>query len=241
LDHLSFHCFPDLADVYQNYWGECYSRSIFSSIEYLQQEIWRNLCRYGVKQGLFPKPMFKAYVSPNFTSYLTRSLNCDQIPSHLVVSSDPQRRINLYLRYQIISVRQTLQYFEINGEEQLESFASIFGMMSIFDIRVWMPQKEFERGIRVLDAVNCMSKVELFIGQSHVKCKMHCFKHLVGEPTENGLLSNQIQPSLPPPQMNITVETCCMAALAIGSKFDQNGSLYEVVTSDSTNVICVCK
>jgi hypothetical protein len=86
-----------------------------------------------------------------------------------------------------------------------------------------------------------MSKVELFIGQSHVKCKMHCFKHLVGEPTENGLLSNQIQPSLPPPQMNITVETCCMAALAIGSKFDQNGSLYEVVTSDSTNVICVCK
>jgi hypothetical protein len=91
LDHLSFHCFPDLADAYRNYWGECYSRSIFSSIEYLRQEIWRNLCRYGEKQGLFLKPMFKAYVSPNFTSYLTRLLNCDQIPSHLVVSSVPQR------------------------------------------------------------------------------------------------------------------------------------------------------
>jgi hypothetical protein len=131
-------------------------------------------------------------------------------------------------------VRQT--YLKIDGEEQLKSFASIFRMMSIFGIRVRMPWKEFERDIIVLDAVNCMSKVELFIGQSHVKCKLHCFKHLVGEPTENGLLSHQIQPSL-----HITVENQSMAALAIGSKFDHNGSLYEVVTSDSTNVICVCK
>jgi hypothetical protein len=209
--------------------------------EYLRQEIWGNLCHFGEKQGLFPKPMFQAYVSPNFTSYLTRLLNSDLIPSHLVVSSDPQHCINLYLRYQIISVRQTFQYFEIDGEEQLKSFASIFGMMSIFGIHVRMPWKEFERGIRVLDAVNCTSKVELFIGQSHVKCKLHCFKHLVGEPNENGLLSYHIQPSLPPPQMNITVETQSMAALAIGSKFDHNGSLHEVGTSDLTNVICVCK
>jgi hypothetical protein len=89
LDHSSFHCFPDLVDACQNYWGECYRRSIFSSIEYLWQEMWRNLCHYGEMQGLFPKPMFKAYVSPNFTSSPTRLLHCNQIPSHLVVSSDP--------------------------------------------------------------------------------------------------------------------------------------------------------
>ncbi len=58
----------------------------FSSIEYLHQEIWRNLCHYGEKQGLFPKPIFKAYVSLNFTSYLTRLVNCDQIPLHLVLT-----------------------------------------------------------------------------------------------------------------------------------------------------------
>jgi hypothetical protein len=132
-------------------------------------------------------------------------------------------------------VRQTLQYFEIDGEEQVKSFASMFGMMSIFGIHVRMPWKEFKKGIRVLDAVNCMSNVEFFIGQLHVKCKLNCFKHLVGDPTENGLLSYKIQPSLPPPQMNSTVETRTLAALAIGSKFDHNGSLYEVVTSDSTN------
>jgi hypothetical protein len=66
LDHSSFHCFPDLVDAYQNYWGECNSRSIFSSIEYLRQEIWYNLCRYSEKQGLLPKPMVKAYVSSKF-------------------------------------------------------------------------------------------------------------------------------------------------------------------------------
>jgi hypothetical protein len=74
-----------------------------------------------------------------------------------------------------------------------------------------------------------------------VKCKLHCFKHLVVEPTNNGLLLYQIQTSLPPPQMNSTVETQSMAALAIGCKFDHNGSLYKVLTSDSTNVFCVCK
>jgi hypothetical protein len=37
LDHSSLQCFPDLVDVYQNYWGECYSRSVFSSIGYLRQ------------------------------------------------------------------------------------------------------------------------------------------------------------------------------------------------------------
>ncbi len=134
-----------------------------------------------------------------------------------------------------------MQYFEINGEEQLKSTASIFGMMSILGIRVRMPQIEFEKGISLSDAVNCMSKVELFIGQSHVTCKLHGFKHLVGELTENGLWLYQIQPSLPPPQMNITVETLSMAALAIGSKFYHNGSSYEVFTSDLTNVRCVCK
>jgi hypothetical protein len=100
--------------------------------------------------------------------------------------------------------------------------------MSTFGIRVRMCRKEFERSIRVLDAVNCRSKMELFIGKSHVKCKLNCFKHLVGEPTENGLLPYQIQPSLPPPQMNITVETQSMAALATSNVTKQE-SFFHIV------------
>jgi hypothetical protein len=70
--------------------------------------------------------------------------------------------------------------------------------------------------------------MELFIGKSHVKCKLNCFKHLVGEPTENGLLPYQIQPSLPPPQMNITVETQSMAALATSNVTKQE-SFFHIV------------
>ena len=48
-----------------------------------------------------------------------------------------------------------------------------------------------------MDAVNCISKAELFVGLTQVKVRIKAFKHIVGQPTENAMLAGQIQPELP--------------------------------------------
>jgi len=55
LNEDSFHSFPDMHPSHVEYWCECYGRSIFTSINYLRQEIWLVLCRYKQSQGMFPK------------------------------------------------------------------------------------------------------------------------------------------------------------------------------------------
>jgi len=65
LNEDSFHSFPDMHPSHVEYWCECYGRSIFTSIDYLRQEIWRVLCRYGQSQGMFPKHTI-SFFSNNF-------------------------------------------------------------------------------------------------------------------------------------------------------------------------------
>jgi hypothetical protein len=52
MDYI-FHLHPNLHPEHENRYCECIGRSIFSSIEFLRQEIRRILCHYGQRQ--FPK------------------------------------------------------------------------------------------------------------------------------------------------------------------------------------------
>jgi hypothetical protein len=51
LNDDSFHFFPDLHTRHREFWCECYGRSIFTSIDYLGQEIGHILSHYGQSQG----------------------------------------------------------------------------------------------------------------------------------------------------------------------------------------------
>jgi hypothetical protein len=65
-----FYPFPDLFVEYNGKWCECFSRSIFSGIVQLHQELWRFLCRYGQSQGHNPKVLIKIPISQNFSFYI---------------------------------------------------------------------------------------------------------------------------------------------------------------------------
>jgi hypothetical protein len=58
---------------------ECYGRTLFRSIDFLCQELWCILCRYGQSQGHFPKGRIKMTVSPYFSSYLAYYLTVEGV------------------------------------------------------------------------------------------------------------------------------------------------------------------
>lgn len=69
----------------------------------------------------------------------------------------------------MVSIQQSYSYFSVEREEQISALGKILGQMSVFGIRARMPQQNSVRAIKVMDAINCMSKAELFIALLHVK------------------------------------------------------------------------
>lgn len=242
LNHSSFFCFPDVSPVHQSLWSACYGRSIFSAIDGLRQELWRFLCRYGGSQGSFPKGVVKLNVPSIFTHYCCKFFHDAGVPSQVLSHSEPNRRIEQYLIYRMVSITNNYRYFSLETEERLKVLAAFLGTMSMFGIRTRMPRRNAEKAVRVMDAVNCISKAELFVGLTQVKVRIKAFKHIVGQPTENAMLAGQIQPELPREHPNNNaIQTRSRATLRIGSKFDSSGSLYEVLELlPNGNVVSRC-
>jgi hypothetical protein len=94
-----------------------------------------------------------------------------------------------------------------------------------------------------MDAVNCLSKAEFFVALSHIKIRLHALKHIVGERTDNQPLAGHIQSDLPHEHVNgHRNQTRSMVNLRIGSKFECNGSLYEVVdVLPDGNILSLCR
>jgi hypothetical protein len=115
--------------------------------------------------------------------------------------------------------------------------------MSVFGVWTRMPRQNAERAIRVMDAVNCLSKAVVFVALSQVKIRIHAFKHIVGQHTDNQHLEEQIQTELPHEHANDHgIRTRNMVNICIGSKFDSNGSLYEVVeVLPNRNILSICR
>jgi hypothetical protein len=130
---------------HQNFWSESYGQTIFSSIDYLWQELRRVLCRYGSSQGNFPKHMIKIHFPAIFTHYLCKFLHDAGVQSQVVVVSEPHRRIEKYFIYQMVSINQSYRCFYLEMEEQVTALASLLGQMSVFGIRARMPQKMQKR------------------------------------------------------------------------------------------------
>jgi hypothetical protein len=95
-----------------------------------------------------------------------------------------------------------------------------------------------------MDAVNCLSKADFFVASSQVKIRIHAFKHVVGQQTDNQRLAEQtIQSELPREHANDHgIQTRNMVNIRIGSKFDSNESLYEVVeVLPNGNILNLCR
>jgi hypothetical protein len=192
--------------------------------------MWHFLCRYGSSQGNFPKALIKLYLPSIFTHYFCKFFHDTGVESQVIIPSEPNRRIEKFLIYCLISIKQTFRHFSFEEEAQLNALASLLGSMSVFGIWTRMPRQNAERAIRVMDAVNCLSKAVVFVALSQVKIRIHAFKRVVGQHTDNQWLAEQIQSERPHEHGNDHgIQTRNMVNISIGSKFDSNGTLYEVV------------
>jgi len=90
--------------------------------------------------------------------------------------------------------------------------------------------------LKINDALNVVTKMELFVCSTKIRIKVVAFKHLVGDTTQNEWLSRQL-PLRPTAQRGeISTQT-----IRLNSRFDNNGSLFKVAfVDDNQQVRAVC-
>jgi hypothetical protein len=116
----TFYPFPDLFAEYNGKWCECFSRSIFSGIVQLPQELWRFLCRYGQSQGHNPKVLIKIPISQNFSFDIVNNLVQLGLQSQLHSISDQERCIHSLFLFGTVRVCTTYAYCNLDMEAKLE-------------------------------------------------------------------------------------------------------------------------
>ena len=149
LTPTTFKCFPDLNPNYIAFWCKCLGRNIFMSIDYFRHEVWRFLCHYGQSQGRFLKAYLRIPCNPQFVVYMT----------------------SFFVRAGILSF-STVVYnvgFSTDCETKLETFAALLGDTALFGVQRKRSRKDKQSEARINDAINMLSKIELFISKCHLK------------------------------------------------------------------------
>jgi hypothetical protein len=244
LNDESFHAFLDLNPYHRQFWSECYSRTIFSSIDHLCQEFWRFLCRYGQSQGLYPKQTLNLYFSDAFTSYISNFLQRCGLQPQESVFRKPQRRVEAYFMYRMVSTEVKYHFFSLESDEDIEKITQMIGTMSMFGVRKRLPRKDAEIVIQNLDLVNAISRIDLYISGSRIKVRLCAFRHIVGDASNCNRLMRQLGTPTPHEQDNATagVQTRATIIIRPRSKFDYMGNVYEVVEELPNGIIeAVCK
>ncbi len=213
--NLHFFAFPDLYPEHNAKWCECLSRSIFSSINELWQQIWCILCRFGQSQGLHPKALIKIPISHRFSYYTINFLSQEGLESESYCIYDQEHCIHSSMLYRTVRTAETYNKFFLDLEAKLQSFSKMIGEMVVVGVRCRKPKVDCEHDIRLNDAVNMMTKMELFISKSNLRLKLYAFKHNIGDTTTNQWLSSQLLAPQPQETPQVTIRST-----RINSKFD---------------------
>jgi hypothetical protein len=161
LHSFTFFPFSDLYLEYNIRWYDCLGRSIFTSIEVVRQEMWRMLCNFGQSQGFFPKGTIKLPISNQFSYYMFNFLMQEGMHSQLLSIHDQERRVQSSLTYRSMKTSEMYHYIVFNDETTLQSLKNLLGNVAFVGIRRQKPKSESEEYLRLNDAVNITSKVEL--------------------------------------------------------------------------------
>jgi hypothetical protein len=238
----TFYSFPDMNVQYQQLWSECYARTIYSSLDHLRQEFWRFLCRYGQSQGLYPKQTLNFYFPSAFTSYVCNFLGQAGLVSEECVAKEPQRRVETYFIYRMVSKEVHYQLFRLESDEAIDKLTQMIGTMAMFGIRKKLPRKDAELVIRNLDLINAISKIELYVSASKIKVRLYAFRHVIGDASTCTRLLSQIGHPAPVNPNNTGAATRAQSILRLKSKFDFMGNVYEVVEElPNDRIRAVCK
>jgi hypothetical protein len=93
-----------------------------------------------------------------------------------------------------------------------------------------------DHDLKINDALNVVTKMELFVCSTKIRIKVVAFKHLVGDTTQNEWFSRQLP--LRPTAQRSEIST---QIVQLNSRFDYNGSLFKVASiDDNQQVSAVC-
>jgi hypothetical protein len=227
-----FFSFPDLFPESNAKWCECYSRSIFSGIVQLRQELWQFLCRYGQSQGHNPKALIKLPISQSFSFYIVNFLVPLGLQTQLYTIKDQERRIHSSFLFRTIRVCSTYCYFNLDTEDKLGLLSKLIGVFSLVGIQACKPKLDAEHDLKVHDALNVVTKVELLVSSTNIWMKVLAVKHIVGDTAQMEWLRRELH--LCPAAQPRPVLT---QAIRINSRFDYNGSLFKVASVDENNQV----
>mmetsp|Transcript_16997 Transcript_16997/g.24214 ORF Transcript_16997/g.24214 Transcript_16997/m.24214 type:complete len:214 (+) Transcript_16997:733-1374(+) len=186
---------------------------------------------------MFPKQSVRLNFPAQFLHYLRCYLSDAGVQTQTITVSDPQRRIKPCLIYKMVTYQETQHCFLLDDEEKIQVFSRLLGETAVFGIRKRKPKIGTEFATSERDAGNVLSKVELFLSMSYLKIRVHAFKYLVGDETNNFHLLAQLSDSQPPSQSRMEAPP----TLRINSKFDFRNSVYSVVREeDDGKILTVC-
>jgi hypothetical protein len=224
--------FPDFYPEHNAKWSDCCSRAVFFGICDLRQELWRFLCRYGQSQGHHPKTLIKLSISQTFSFYIANYLVQVGVLPQFCVITDQERRIYSSLLYRSVRAPTTYSFFNLDSEEKIDFFGKLIGDFSLVGIRARRPKLDKDFDVKRNDALNMVTKMEVYLSHTKLRLKVYAFKHLVGDTTQHQWLSKQLSITTPAMQGGELSNT-----VRINSRFDYNGSLFKVVAADGNDQV----
>ena len=158
---------------------------------------------------MYPKGTIKLPICQQFSYYIYHYLLLDGIESSLL--------------YRTVTTNEVYSYFNLDSEQKLLSFMKFIGEMAVVGIRRRKPKVNHEYALRINDAINMTSRIELFLSNSKLRLKLHAFKHKVGDVTQSHWLSGQLSGMVRHQNPEAAVRQ-----LRLKAKFDCNNSMYKV-------------
>jgi hypothetical protein len=124
---------------------------------------------------------------------------------------------------------QEFKVYCLDSFEWLKVFSELIGGTSIFGIRKRKPKISTEATTRALDAMNIITRIDLYVSFSKVKVHLYASRHIAGVDTTNNALLLQhfgeISDRQELPQTANTVRSLSMSMLQVNSKSDYNGNV----------------
>jgi hypothetical protein len=149
---------------------------------------------------------------------------------------EPHHQLDARLIYRAISITEPYKVYSLDSFERLVVFCELIGGTSIFGIRKQKPKLGTEATTKVLDTMNVLNRIDLYVSYSKVQLHLYASRHIVGVDTTINTMLQQHLGEIPDAAAEQRLEPPQNSVLRVNSKFDYNGNVCKVasVNADGT-------
>jgi len=96
---------------------------------------------------------------------------------------EPHHQLDARLVYRANSITEPNRVYSLDSFERLVVFCELIGGTSIFGIRKQKPKLGTEATTKVLDTMNVLNRIDLYVSYSKVQLHLYASRHIVGVDT----------------------------------------------------------